>query len=94
VFGFAGNVAGNTFSRHIEHEADVYGQEVVHGVVPDAGQAAARSFQKSGEIYLADPSPNPLYVFLFYDHPSIGDRIRFFVSYDPWSTATPRQFVP
>ena len=93
IFGFAGNAASNTFSRYVEAQADLYGQEVVHGIVVDGGQAAARSFQKAGEVYLADPEPNPLYVFLFYDHPPIGDRVRFFVTYDPWSKGQPRQFV-
>jgi STE24 endopeptidase len=93
IFGSVGDVASNTFSRYIEAEADLYGQEVVHGIIPDGGQAAARSFQKAGEVYLADPAPNPVYVFLFYDHPPIGDRVRFFVTYDPWSKGQPRQFV-
>ena len=93
IFGFIGNVASKTFSRYIERQADLYGQEVVHGIVPDAGQAAARSFQKAGEVYLADPTPNPVYVFLFYDHPPISDRVHFFVTYDPWSTGQPRHFV-
>jgi len=93
IFGFVGSVASNTFSRYVEHQADLYGQEVVHGIVPEAGQAAARSFQKAGELYLADPAPDPLYVFLFYDHPPISDRVRFFVNYDPWSAGQARQFV-
>jgi Zn-dependent protease with chaperone function len=61
--------------------------------VTDPGQAAARSFQQFGEVYLADPSPNPVYVFLFYDHPPISDRIHLAVTYDPWSKGEPPQFV-
>jgi Zn-dependent protease with chaperone function len=83
----------NGFSRYVEHQADVYGLEVTHGVIPEAGQAAAASFQVEGESYLADPDPNPVNVFLFYDHPPISDRIRLCVSYDPWSKGLEPEFV-
>ncbi len=39
----------NAFSRHIEHAADVYGQEAIHGIVPDPAATAASSFQRLGE---------------------------------------------
>jgi Zn-dependent protease with chaperone function len=93
VFGFAADVIGNTASRYVENHADIYALEVTHGIVTDPGQAAARSFQQFGEVYLADPSPNPVYVFLFYDHPPISDRIHLAVTYDPWSKGEPPQFV-
>lgn len=93
LFNFAAEAVGNTFSRHQEAEADLYSMEVAHGIVPDSGQAAARSFQKFGELVLDDPTPNPIRVFLFYDHPTTADRVRFFVTYDPWSHNQPPQFV-
>jgi STE24 endopeptidase len=93
IFSFLANPITNVFSRYQENQADVYGLEVTHGVIPDAGQAAALSFQLAGEIYLSDPRPNPLNVFLFYDHPPISDRIRLCVTYDPWSKGEPPQFV-
>ena len=93
LFNFFGEAIGNTYSRHQEAEADLYSMEVAHGLVPDPGQAAARSFQKYGEIVLDDPTPNPIRVFLFYDHPTTADRIRFFVTYDPWSQNQPRKFI-
>jgi hypothetical protein len=40
-----------------------------------------------GEVTLEDPDPNAVNVFLFYDHPSISDRVHFFLTYDPWSKA-------
>jgi STE24 endopeptidase len=93
IFNFASDPMSNAFSRHVEHQADVYGLEVTHGVIPDAGQAAADSFQIEGESYLADPDPNALDVFLFYDHPPISDRVRLCLDYDPWSKGEPAQFV-
>ena len=92
LFGFASNVIGNTFSRYQENQADVYSLEVTHGIVPDNGQAFARSFQIYGETVLVDPDPNPVNVFLFFDHPTVADRIRLGVTYDPWSKAESPQF--
>jgi len=93
LFGFASSAIGNTFSRYQEHQADIYSLEVTHGIVPDAGQAFARSFQIYGETVLVDPDPNPVSVFLFFDHPTVTDRIRLGVTYDPWSKGESPQFV-
>src|SRR2546421_3549371 len=93
LFGFAAEAIGNTFSRYQENQADVYSLEVTHGVVPDAGQAAAHSFQIYGETVLVDPHPNPINVFIFFDHPTVADRIHLFVTYDPWSKGESPQFV-
>jgi len=93
IFGIVATVADNTFSRYTENQADVYGLEVTHGVVPDAGQAAARSFQKYGEMVFVEPNPNPLDVFIFFDHPPVRDRIHLCVTYDPWSKGETPQFV-
>ena len=93
VFGSAAAVAENTFSRYQEHQADVYAMEVTHGIIPDPGQAAAHDFELAGEIGLSDPDPNPINVFLFFDHPPIPDRILFFVTYNPWIQGRKPQFV-
>lgn len=93
LFGFASDAIGNTFSRYEEHQADIYSLEVTHGIVPDAGQAFARSFQIYGETVLVDPEPNPIDVFLFFDHPTVTDRINLGVNYDPWSKGESPQFV-
>ena len=45
------------FSRYLEHQADIYGLEVIHGLVPDSSQAAAHAFQKLGEKALSYPDP-------------------------------------
>jgi Zn-dependent protease with chaperone function len=93
VFLFLSNPIGSAVSRHFEHQADQYGLEVTHGLTPDSGQVAAQAFQVLGEIDLADPDPNPLQVFLFYDHPTIPDRVRFSLTYDPWASGGHGEFV-
>ena len=93
LFSFASDTIGNTFSRYQENQADIYSLEVTHGIVPDAGQAAAHSFQIYGETVLVDPDPNAIYVLIFFDHPSVADRIHLFVTYDPWSKGESPQFV-
>jgi STE24 endopeptidase len=93
LFGFFANVLGNKFSRAQENQADVYSLEVTRGIVADPGQAAAVSFQKFGESVFVDPDPNPVYVFLFFDHPTVTDRVHLFVTYDPWSNGESPQFV-
>jgi len=93
VFSFLANPVANAYSRHQEHQADQYGLEVTHGLTPDSGQVAAQAFQKLGEVDLADPDPNPIDVFLFYDHPTMPDRVKFSLSYAPWAMGRPSQFV-
>jgi Zn-dependent protease with chaperone function len=93
IFSFLANPAANAFSRHYEHQADQYGLEVTHGLTPDSGQVGAQAFQVLGEVNLSDPEPSPVQVFLFYSHPSIPDRIRFCLTYDPWSKGGTGEFV-
>ena len=81
------------FSRYLEHQADTYGLEVIHGLVPDSSQVAAHAFQKLGEKGLAYPDPNPLFVFWTYDHPPISERVKFALDYRPWDTHTPTKYV-
>jgi len=93
LFGFVANALGSTFSRYQENQADVYSLEVTHGIIPDPGQACAHSFQIFGETVLVDPDPNRIQVFLFYDHPTVTDRIHLCTTYDPWSKGESPQFV-
>jgi Zn-dependent protease with chaperone function len=91
IFGLPVAVLGNAFSRYQERQADIYSLEVTHGIIADPGQVSAASFQRFGEKVFVDPDPNPVYVLLFYDHPTVTDRIRLFTTYDPWSQGrTPR----
>jgi Zn-dependent protease with chaperone function len=80
-------------SRYTEHQADQFGLEVIHGVVPDAPQVAAQSDQILGEVDLEEPEPSPLAVFWFYDHPPIATRIQFSLHYDPWSQGRAPEFI-
>ena len=90
---FFSSPALNAFSRHLEHQADQYGLEVVHGLIPDSSQVAAQSFQKLGEEWLEYPHLNKFVVWWLWDHPPIPDRIRFALSYDSWSAGKSPAFV-
>ena len=79
-------------SRHFEHEADVYGQEAIHGLVADPQRTAVSTFDALGEASLDDPDPNPFVVFWSYDHPSIQGRAQFAAHYDPWKHGQTPQF--
>jgi Zn-dependent protease with chaperone function len=83
----------NAFSRMQEHAADVYGLEVVHGIVPDSSEVAARSFQVLGEVDLADPNPPEFIRFWLYSHPPLADRLSFAYNYDPWSNGESPKYV-
>lgn len=93
VLFFVANPVSSAFSRHYEHQADQYGLEAIHDLVPDSGQAAAQGFLLGGDIDLGDPEPNAVDVFLFYDHPPVSDRVQFAVTYDPWSHGQQGEFV-
>ena len=77
--------AGNSFSRHFEHQADVYGQEAIHGLVADPQKTAVGAFNHLGEAWLEDPNPSPLIEFWEYSHPSVQTRANFALHYDPWA---------
>jgi STE24 endopeptidase len=83
----------NVYSRYQEHQADQYGLEVLHGVVPEASAAAAGSLQILGDEDLEEPSPSPAVVFWFYTHPPIRDRIAFAYEYNPWDAGRSPEFV-
>jgi Zn-dependent protease with chaperone function len=83
----------NGFSRVQEHAADVYGLEVIHGIVPDSNEVAAHAFQVFGEVDLADPDPPKLITFWLYSHPPLADRLAFAHSYDPWSKGEPSRYI-
>ena len=74
----------NIVSRHFEHEADIYGQEAIHGIVTDPRESAVGAFKHLGEAVLDDPTPNPFIEFWTYSHPSIQHRVHFAAQYDPW----------
>ena len=81
------------YSRSQEHQADVFGLEAIHGIVPDSQCAAAEAFQILGETNLADPDPSPFIRFWLYDHPPLAERLRFAAEYDPWSKGEKPRYV-
>jgi Zn-dependent protease with chaperone function len=93
VFTFVVQPCILAFIRYQEHQADVYGLEVIHGLVPDSSQVAAQGFQKLGEKAFAYPTPNRFLVFLTYDHPDIASRVRFALDYRPWDRGETNGFV-
>src|SRR5271154_650760 len=83
----------NGLSRMEEHAADVYGLEVIHGIVPDSEEVAAHAFQVLGVIDLSDPNPPAFITFWLYSHPPLAERLVFAHSYDPWSRGEPPKYV-
>jgi len=92
VMFFASPVV-NGISRMQEHAADVYGLEVIHGIVPNSEEIAAHAFQILGQVDLADPNPPPFITFWLYSHPPLAERLIFAYSYDPWAKGEPPKYV-
>jgi Zn-dependent protease with chaperone function len=93
VLSFLGEPVANGFSRHLEHQADIYGLEVTHGILPNEPETAAQDFQMLGEKSLSYPYPNRLLVLWAYDHPPIAERLRFALHYNPWAKGQPTKYV-
>lgn len=85
VGGFFLTPVSNAFSRYFEHQADVYGQEAIHGIVPDPQKTAVAAFNALGEAWLEDPAPNSFIEFWTFNHPSVQHRANFAWHYDPWA---------
>ncbi len=83
----------NGFSRMQESNADIYGLEVIHGLVPDSAEVAAHAFQVLGEVDLSDPNPPDFITFWLYSHPPVADRLVFAHTYDPWSKGKSPRYV-
>jgi Zn-dependent protease with chaperone function len=84
VLSFVAEPIGNSISRMQEHQADVFGIEVVQGIVADPQKVDAQSFQRLGEESLEYPYPSRFVVFWTYTHPPIAEREAFAAGYDPW----------
>jgi Zn-dependent protease with chaperone function len=92
IVSFLLTPASNAFSRHFEHQADVYGQEAIHGIVADPQKTAVSAFNHLGEAWLEDPDPSPLIEFWEYNHPSVKNRANFALQYDPWANGGHGEF--
>ena len=74
------------YSRHIEHEADIFSLELTH-----LNEPMATAFRKFAEDSKRDPSPSPIIEYWRYSHPPIAKRIPFALSYRPWEKGQPNQ---
>jgi STE24 endopeptidase len=92
IAGFVLTPVGNAISRHFEHEADIYGQEAIHGLVADPQKTAVSSFNHLGESWLEDPDPNGFVEFWSDSHPSVQQRAEFAEHYDPWASGGRGEF--
>jgi len=92
IAGFLLAPAVNTMRRHYEHQADVYGQEAIHGLVPDPQRTAVSGFNHLGEAWLEDPDPNPFVEFWTFNHPSVKNRANFAAHYNPWANGGHGEF--
>jgi len=72
LIGFFLTPINAAFSRHIEHQADVFSLELTH-----LNEPLARSFKKLAEDSKHNPEPNRLIELWHYSHPSTNERIRF-----------------
>ncbi len=93
VLGFFGEPIGNAYSRSQEHAADVYGEEVVQGIVANPQATGEAAFQLLGENSFDDPNPNPLVEFWTGSHPPIWFRAAFAKDYKPFAPGSePKYF--
>jgi Zn-dependent protease with chaperone function len=93
VVAFLGEPVSNTFQRGLEHDADVFGLEAVHGIVANPQQAGRGAFQVLGETSYDAPDPSAFVEFWTDSHPSIPSRAAFALHYDPWAPgAEPKYF--
>jgi Zn-dependent protease with chaperone function len=93
VLTFLATPVVSAVSRHYEHQADQYGVEVIHGLVPDEPRTAALAFQQLGEVSLDYPYVNKFWEFWAWDHPTIRDRMIYVQTYNPWGEGHEPEFV-
>jgi len=92
VASFLLDPVSNAVSRHFEHQADVYGQEAIHGLVPDPQKTAVASFNALGQAWLDDPDPSLFIEVWLYNHPSTQNRANVALHYDPWANGGHGEF--
>lgn len=78
VIGFFLAPVTSAFSRHVEHEADVFGLELTH-----MNEPMATAFRKLAEDSKHNPEPNRFVELWHYSHPSTNERIRFALEQRP-----------
>lgn len=86
VLGFILTPAGAGFSRHIEHQSDIFGLELTH-----LNEPMASAFVKFAEDSKVDPNPPRFIEWWRYSHPSLGRRIELVLRYKPWEQRKPNE---
>ena len=86
IIGFFLSPVTNGFSRHIEHQSDIFGLELTH-----FNERMASAFVKFAEDSKVDPSPSRFIEFWRYSHPSLARRIDFVLHYKPWEQGRPNE---
>lgn len=93
VISFFGEPIENAFSRAHEHAADVYGEEVVQGIIANPQLTGQSAFQLLGENSFDDPAPHPLFDFWTGSHPPLWFRAAFAKDYKPFAPGSePKYF--
>lgn len=75
------------FSRHFEHQADIFGLEITQN-----NEAAGEAFIALQQQNLANPRPGKFFIFFRASHPPIGSRVDFTNSYCPWERNCPLKY--
>jgi STE24 endopeptidase len=86
LFSFLAQPGMNAFSQRLERDSDTFGLELTH-----ANDAAARAFMKLGSQNRSNPEPSPFVEFFEYSHPPLIERVRFALSYHPWTEGMPNR---
>jgi len=76
LIAFAISPVTSGFSRHIEHQADVFSLDLTH-----LNEPMASAFVKFAEDSKEDPRPPRFIEWWMYSHPSLGRRIDFVLGY-------------
>ena len=74
-------------SRHLEHQADIFGLELTHD-----NRACAEAFVTLQHENLGNPYPGPIYKLWRASHPTLGERIEFCNDYRPWETGEQEEY--
>lgn len=94
VIGFFGEPIQSAFTRYQEHAADVYGEEVVQGIVSDPQATGQAAFQLLGESSFIAPDPSSLVEFWTGSHPPIWYRAAFAKHYNPFVPGAEPKYFP
>jgi len=77
AIGFFLTPVTSAFSRHVDHEADVFGLQLTHFNEP-----MASALKKLAEDSKYNPEPNRFIELWHYSHPSTNERIRYALKYE------------